>query len=174
MCSMILGSCTKKIDATNEMTMKTSVQNIAKSMGEVEQEEFLEAVETVGFHYLFEGEDEQRKALHKKTAKQIIKLAKQIEAEESEEIIKSQSKLDASNFETLRNSMADLELTLSRDEIREFNWAAEQIYEMYGAKESEKNFLKRFENKTPREIINDAEKILAKDTKKAAKKKPWE
>ncbi|WPR76351.1 DUF6694 family lipoprotein [Algoriphagus sp. NG3] len=173
---LILSSCSKKLDASNEETLWSSARVIAESLSGKEKQEFIEAFENVGYHYLYEveTEEEMRRVFHKKTAKQIIKLAKEIEAEELEEKLASQPKIDASTINAFMKSQDLVESTLSWEENREFLEAVELVANTYGASESEKKLLNRFHNKTPAEIISDSKKIPGKKAQTDPKKKPWD
>ncbi|MBW3466644.1 DUF6694 family lipoprotein [Arthrospiribacter ruber] len=189
-CMLLLTSCSKKIDATNERTLHLSVQKMSASMNEDQQEEFMDALQTVGFHYLFEGEDAMFKALHKKTAKQIIQYAKKIEEEDEVELFASSQRLDATDMHTLIGSIEASSKKLSWSERNDFENALQFMQQTYMYNESESRFLRRFHNKTPGEIINEANKIAGnspmkssrsaiwdipnKEKKATVKKKPWE
>lgn len=130
LCVIMLAACTKKIDSTNEESLKTSIEDIKASLDSDKKEEFEEAMKLVMFQGLDLGSlmkdgsadntfTDMRSKLDGKTADDIIEEAEKIKAQkelekkeqakgEIEELYKKKSKAKEdkkmlANFEVKRS-----------------------------------------------------------------------
>lgn len=128
---ILLSSCAKKIDGSSEEAMKSSIEEITKSLDDEKKEKFEEAMMLIMFHGIDFGE-----------------LMEESAAEES--ILDMKSKLDGKTADDIIAEGEKIQAEIERKKKEQAKGEIEELYEKNAQAEKDKQMLAKFEVKRSR------------------------